>query len=553
MTDDNDSFTLTRRGADRTTRTNDIVLGTSPRAPQIKRRKFGDLPEPEELVTSDSGCCCRETECLKHSDPLDTTPIKAQFYAFRMTAFRCNCDPVWSAGAGIGSNIDPIRLYETIDPDIWESDIRQCLGTEQTTVSCTVTATWEWVLGGACRGACQWISQQSEWEWVLADPSACSAPGCTVPDPPATPPDSASDVVIVPCGGGVECVSGSYAVYIASPIAWIWVLQFTGCEEGCTCPSPPATPPTGDSQTASLDCTGTPTATGDHWVLQGVDDSDCNCTPAEPDFDGTNGGQTATTTCDGTKVIDGTATLVDSFWRLTIVDTRDYYGCFGTKLEFFIGLDVVLTYYLENQCGNVRGFCRQCANSFTIYTCGPTQCDIEPEPKICLAPKIADGDYTLGSSCCAPGPATWKLTISGLAGADNCCLAANGTYYLGEVPWDSLKWLMTDPGNAAWAYFLFGDRYGFYSSADDIPFCDPDNPTGAYAWVLSCEGGGMHLAFWDLYNTQGVDPDLGPTRRQHWVTSGAIDCDSPETITWNLDTSGCGAGATFTLERYVAP
>lgn len=510
-----DGFLIGRRAAQKTGLVVNRALGLLPREPQIKRRKHADVPDGDELTSSDSGCCCRETECLKHSDPTITTPIKPQFYAFRMTAFRCNCDPTWSAGASVGSNIDPIKLYETAaDPDIWESDIRQCFGTLETTVNCTVTATWVWTENncadlGTCPGSCLYRFSGTPLAWR---------------------------VITFGCTGGVPGCSACVAC---------------GVPEGGF----PLNPNEGDEVTTPCQPPEPVNPVPPHWELVGVDDPDCNCTPAQPDYDGTTNGQTATTTCDGTKVIDATGTLVDSFWRLTIVDTRDYYGCYGTKLEFFIGTDVVLTYYLTGQCGNVRGFCRQCANSFTIFTCGPTQCDIEPEPKICLAPKIADGDYTLGSvGCCyqSTAPATWKVTISGATGY--CASLVNGTHYLGEIVAADQKWLVASLGEAAWAYYHFGDRNGFYASADDIPFCDPVYPCGFYGIVLSCQGGGMVLTVHELYNTQGVDPDYGPGASCiggiSWYTQFANDCDSPETITWHENGS---TGATVTIEKYVAP
>jgi hypothetical protein len=81
----------------------------------------------------------------------------------------------------------------------------------------------------------------------------------------------------------------------------------------------------------SEDCTATTTWTwtSGAWVAGDVDTT-CSCTPDEPEFDGTTEGQTTDTTCDG-------STLQLAFWRLTINETLDYFGCDSTKLEFIIG------------------------------------------------------------------------------------------------------------------------------------------------------------------------------------------------------------------------
>lgn len=60
----------------------------------------------------------------------------------------------------------------------------------------------------------------------------------------------------------------------------------------------------------------------------------------------------------------------------------------------------VLTYTLTQQCGTSRQFCRPCSNSFTVQSCGPTHCTVEPPSQICLAPAIGGG--CAGSTCVTP-------------------------------------------------------------------------------------------------------------------------------------------------------
>jgi hypothetical protein len=45
----------------------------------------------------------------------------------------------------------------------------------------------------------------------------------------------------------------------------------------------------------------------------------------------------------------------------------------------------ILTYTLTQQCGPSRPFCRPCTNSFTVQSCGPTHCEVEPPSQICLS------------------------------------------------------------------------------------------------------------------------------------------------------------------------
>lgn len=48
----------------------------------------------------------------------------------------------------------------------------------------------------------------------------------------------------------------------------------------------------------------------------------------------------------------------------------------------------VITYTLTQQCGSSRPFCRPCSNSFTVQSCGPTHCEVEPPSQICVEPGI---------------------------------------------------------------------------------------------------------------------------------------------------------------------
>ncbi len=88
-----------------------------------------------------------------------------------------------------------------------------------------------------------------------------------------------------------------------------------------------------DLSDAEDECTYTKNWTwnGTVWEATDPDEVDpCDCAPDEPDFDGTEEGQTADTSCDG-------GTLLVAYWRLTINETLDYFGCDSTKLEFIIG------------------------------------------------------------------------------------------------------------------------------------------------------------------------------------------------------------------------
>lgn len=53
----------------------------------------------------------------------------------------------------------------------------------------------------------------------------------------------------------------------------------------------------------------------------------------------------------------------------------------------------LLTYHLTRPCGRATPFCRSCTNSFTIGSCAPTHCDVDPPSMICLTAKPG-GDCT---------------------------------------------------------------------------------------------------------------------------------------------------------------
>lgn len=93
-------------------------------------------------------------------------------------------------------------------------------------------------------------------------------------------------------------------------------------------------------QGMTIPCTVTSTWTWNNaasdWDFDHNDANGCNCTPVKPGFSGTTNGQIATTTCDATKVADGETDMAEFFWRLTIIETLDYFGCDATTLEFHI-------------------------------------------------------------------------------------------------------------------------------------------------------------------------------------------------------------------------
>lgn len=302
-------------------------------------------PANTEGGTGGGGCCCNELDCLRVSGVPDEVEINPEYYEFTPSTLVCGCDPAADAQA-------KVRLYQ-VDPDddtVWESphgeedeDVPQCLGTANETVSCIVTATWKWTTDGTCTGLCNWVSNETSpgvFEWTTAGNNC-----------------------VVECGEGL----GS-------------------CDS-----NPPASPPTADGQETTTACIQDP-----HWVLDSVDDDECECTPEQPDYDGTEPDETAETTCEGTKVVDSSETLLSGFWRLTINETIDYFGCDQTRLEFIIGENVALSYKLTRNC-NGKPFCRKCVNSFSVQTCFP-RCTAGPST-ICLTPKLS---VTLCPACETP-------------------------------------------------------------------------------------------------------------------------------------------------------
>lgn len=244
--------------------------------------------ETLDPVDRSGGCCCKELKCLNIDGVPETVEIKPEYYEFTPTELLCNCVPPEDAQR-------TVHLYQ-VDPEddtIWEQkhgiddNPYQCYGTASGTVDCIVTATWIWVLNEDC-GNCTWQRQ---------------------PGPGGWPTD---------------------------------VLVDTNCSPGCECDTPPSVfdpehPPLDGSGNFSLPCLPTEGDTG-HWELVGTDDPECDCIPEEPDFEGTSEGQEATTSCASTKVVEGEEEiLLVSFWRLTIVEELDYYGCDQSKLEFIIG------------------------------------------------------------------------------------------------------------------------------------------------------------------------------------------------------------------------
>lgn len=59
-------------------------------------------------------------------------------------------------------------------------------------------------------------------------------------------------------------------------------------------------------------------------------------------------------------------------------------------------MTVALSYSLKRKCGNMRPFCRECINSFSMDSC-ETDCTDAPSV-ICLRPRKPTGEY----SCCPP-------------------------------------------------------------------------------------------------------------------------------------------------------
>lgn len=246
----------------------------------------------------------------------------------------------------------------------------------------------------------------------------------------------------------------------------------------------------------TVDCTVTSTWSWStslaDWVFVSNDITGCSCTPVKPGFSGTTNGQSATTTCTGTKTSDGLIDLADSFWRLTIIETLDYYGCDATKLEYISAGVVILTYKMKNRC--TRQFCRPCSNAFTIYSCGPSHCEKQPPSEICL--QIPKGYVAAPANwgCCAPEEingvpvlprfVTFTIPQSGqtLAGdPGTCCDMASGTFV---AEWNGVD---------GWDYYFFKLPL---SEADAVAMACGDPGFGVcippydrrivYKWMVKC-------------------------------------------------------------------
>lgn len=324
-----------------------------------------------------AGCCCAENRCLRlPGHPTLPKAWSPEYYTIRHPAMMCGCSPA-------GSESADVKLYQ-VDPDndrIWESKHGYfdtpllCLGSNQESVTCTVTATWTWTLTddtGFCTGHFDWhVANRGDGlgTWAVGnnagiqtDPCHCSNGGA-------------------PCGDN------------GSPPSSDATLLSIGTETTKPCCNPEGANP--------IECSTCDPVSAGHWVLTSVDDEACDCDPVEPDFDGTTEGQTATTTCDATKIVDGSELLLTSYWRLTIVDDLDYYGCDSTMLQFVIGNTTIMTYFLATPCGGpqhlTRSFCRECINTFKSSTCN-ARCETSPTV-ICLEPVVEGGGLIPCSAC----------------------------------------------------------------------------------------------------------------------------------------------------------
>lgn len=459
-------------------------------------------------ASSGTTCCCDESKCLKI--PGIDIPITPAYYEIQLpSSFLCGCNPT-SAEAG------KIQLYQSdaVDDTIWESAKIKCMADIPTYESCTQTGYWMWIvpLADECTGTgCVWTFSpdgSGQWRVTTFDCQFCA--GCVSPEG-GFPTD--------PVPG--QTVSG----------------------EGCV-PFPEVDPPP------------------PYWQLQGVEDEECDCVPDEPDFDGSSHGQEAETTCESTKIVGATEDLVDTWWRLTIVEELSYYGCDDTVLEFIQDEGPIVQYHLQRQCGNSRPFCRQCVNTFAITTCGPTKCDTQPPGLLCLEPKIPTS-YPCNIMQCGDtpkvlrianfelensAPNSWAATEGGLA-AINAVWAKDYYLYSGVPNEDgvSCSW------RANFVPIFRGSEGDYGSCGEETVTADrylvgsitvvlyPDGITGvqwsirlfigyaAYAneAFSPCFVDGQLVtngSYLDSYATDGGDPEF--------ITQDPIECESFDLPIW---------------------
>lgn len=336
----------------------------------------GEEGEPLPNVGGNDGCCCDETNCLRI--PGTNIEVLPQFYQFRLPLFNCGCAPA--------NESNTVRLYPPEDaiiapddfPTIWTQDPKmRCLGPVSNSQPCSSTGTYEWQ-PKPCSGSS---------DYVCGGPFGFTTPvlGTYVypgpPDPPpdydgrsCTPPIEGAEAMVgwmnnVPCNStcaGEDCVPDTDAldayndahpegcdgpqsfncVIEDDPYHWVLISE---SDAECDCiPPEPDIDGEEPGQTVETDCDGSklspsePCVTEATWTWNSstnqwegptLADEDCNCTAPAPDIEGTENGQETTTECE---VTEDNETLRDSYWRLTIVPDKDYFGCDGTTLDFII-------------------------------------------------------------------------------------------------------------------------------------------------------------------------------------------------------------------------
>lgn len=296
----------------------------------------------EDGGTGGSGCCCNEFHCLRIPGLPSTVTLRPSFYEFTPSTLLCGCDP--TAKARLKTRLYRVTEYVYESKHGVSDDPIECLTPKLVEVDCTATATWVWTQANCnaptvCSGGCQYLYNGSTWQ-----------------------------VTSNTCGD--SSVAGCFSC------------------NGCAAPEGgfPVSPSPGDTLTTACADPDILDPEPAHWELVGIDVPSCDCTPAQPDFDGTSLGQTATTTCDVTSEVESDTEfeLAVAYWRLTISETLDYYGCDQTKLEFIVGTKVMFTLYLQDRCG--KRFCRICTTTFRLSSCVPL-CEDGPTT-ICLKPVL---------------------------------------------------------------------------------------------------------------------------------------------------------------------
>ncbi len=229
----------------------------------------------------------------------------------------------------------------------------------------------------------------------------------------------------------------------------------------------------------------------DDWIDPVNADDGCSCTAPKPAYNGTTEGQIGVEDCESSKTADGKLDTTDSFWRLTIVPTLTEAGCDTSQLEFFIGPVVVFRYSLTRNCGEFRPFCRQCTNSFTIKSCGPSHCEEEPPAVICVTPSVGELWVEGAATVCCVQPTidgvekiprfvVLEVDLKPGTCANDCCAAASGTFVL---EWNGILW-----------EYRFGECF-----ADSL--CGDGDGCGAgdfdhvslFSWTVGCGVNGMEL------------------------------------------------------------